>query len=111
MLQVSTLLPSTRTAPAVGFHTPTSVLIRLDLPDPLGPSTATAEPASISKLTSVRVWRIDPGGMSDTLSTESDRSGGGNGSTGGRAGTSLKSASIRAQPWRAASMERQVAMM
>ena len=44
-------MPSTYTVPPVGRRMALKCLARVDLPEPLCPSTATKEPGSISKFT------------------------------------------------------------
>ena len=48
----STSLLSTMTPPLVGGHSPVTTFIKVDLPQPDGPTTATNSPASTRKVAS-----------------------------------------------------------
>ena len=53
-------LPATSTVPVVGRRMPATSLSRVDLPEPLGPITATVSPRATSRSTSASAMNPEP---------------------------------------------------
>src|SRR5688572_5981305 len=84
---------------------------RVDLPDPLGPTTATASPALSAKLTSLTTGPEEPGGVTATFSTARLLLGASSVTdSSGTGGFSASSVARRPQACRAPMKPRQLAM-
>ena len=87
--------------PRTGFQTPTSARASEVLPDPLGPITPSALPATSVKLTSCRAAAPIPGGTTVIDVSRRLRAGGGNAIHSCSVGTAIKASDKRRQLWRA----------
>src|ERR1700730_13823287 len=65
----STSWPPTRTVPAFGRSKPATIVRVVDLPHPVGPTTAENWPGSITRSTSRRAVKTDPEGVTNRLVT------------------------------------------
>ena len=65
----STGFPPTRTVPALGRSSPATIVSVVDLPHPLGPTTAQNFPAPMVISTSRRAVNIDPDGVTNRFDT------------------------------------------
>ena len=65
----STACPPTRTVPALGRSSPATIVSVVDLPHPVGPTTAQNFPGPIVRSTSRRAVNIDPDGVTNRFVT------------------------------------------
>jgi hypothetical protein len=65
----STGRPPTRTAPALGRSRPATIVSVVDLPHPVGPTTAQNFPGPITRSTSRNAVKTDPAGVAKRFVT------------------------------------------